>query len=82
MEGVDEEKLEKAKKIFEEFKKKNEKIKRTEFLTTDKGKKVFFKIVKFEKNLNEEDYPQPNYNPPKIISSILIDEFKGVAVNL
>ena len=34
-----------------------------------------------KKKLNEEDYPQPNYNPTKIISSILIDEFKGVSVN-
>ena len=42
MEGVDEEKLEEAKKSFEEFKKKNEKKWHTKFLTTDKEKKVFF----------------------------------------
>ena len=38
--------------------------------------KDFLKIVKFEKKkINKEDYLQSNTNP-KIISSILIDEFK------
>ena len=80
IEGLDGERLEEVKKGFEEYKKKVEKI-RTKFSTIDKKEKFFLKIVKFEKNLNEEDYPQLNYNSPKIISSILIDEFKGVSVS-
>ena len=39
-----------------------------------------FKIVKFEKKLDEEDYPQLNTNP-KIISSVLINDFKIKSVH-
>ena len=78
-EGLVGDDFEEAKSGFEEVKK--ELIKKpADFLTNDIYRKSIFKIVKFEKHLNEEDYPQPYYNPPKIISSILIDEFKGVAV--
>ena len=38
-----------------------------------------FSVVGFEKNLNKEDYPQPYYKPPKIISSILLKSCKGEA---
>ena len=40
----------------------------------------YFKIVKFEKKLNEEDYPQLNTNP-KIISSVLTNEVKVKGVH-
>ena len=78
-EGLDGEELEKVKKNFEEFKRKAEKM-TTDFFTANKEEKFLFKIVKFEKNLNEEDYPQPYHNTPKIISSILTDKFKGRGV--
>ena len=74
-EGLVGDDFEEAKKGFEELKKEP-----TKFYTDDRYRKSFFKIIKFEKNLNEEDYPQPYYNPPKTISSILIDKFKGVRV--
>ena len=78
--GVVGDELEKVKKAFEENE-KNIKKNPTRFFTKDKYTKFFLRIVKFEKKLNEDDYPQPYYNPPKIIYSILIDEFKGVTVD-
>ena len=42
--------------------------------------KRFLKLLNLKKKLNEEDYPQSS-TTPKIISSILIDEFKAKIVN-
>ena len=75
---IDEKELSKFKEHLEKKKKKKrEEIKKEKiirFLPKNQSVKPF-KLVKFEKKLNEEDYPQLNTNP-KIISSILIDEFK------
>ena len=40
-------------------------------------KNFFFKIVRFEKKLNLEDYPIDK-NQPKIISSVLVEKFNLV----
>ena len=53
----------------------------TKFFDSDDPEKGVFNIVKFEKYLNKEDYPQPYYKPPRILSSILTDSCKGGIVS-
>ena len=81
VEGEGEEMYKNFKKLFEEFKKNHEKKRLIDFSPIGKEEKFYLNIVKFEKNLNEEDCPQPNYNPPKIISSVLIDKFKVMGIS-
>ena len=78
---------EKAKHISEnlgeqkakEFKEEAEaKSNMTEFIPEILGD--LFNVVKFEKHLNKEDYMQPYYKPPKILSSFLSTSSKSMGV--
>ena len=66
---------EKAKEFKEEVEDKGNIIEFIPFISGD-----LFNVVKFEKHLNKEDYIQPYYNPPKILSSFLSNSSKCMGV--